>query len=245
MDPDGYFICATPRTGSSLLCGLLGSTGVAGRPESYFRSEDEAMWARQWGIAMSNGTVDYQAFVGRAIIAGSTDNGVFAARLMWGTLPEIINQLRTARPDGSRLGDLQVLRETFGPLRFVYLQRRDRLAQAVSWSRAEQTDVWYQALDGDRPSAKAEPTFDRSQIEHLLAVIDEHNRAWQEWFARTGVVPHAVHYEDLDRDPAGTTRGVLASLGLDDAGGAQPQVRHRRLADRLNTAWMDRYRSRS
>jgi LPS sulfotransferase NodH len=43
---DSYLICATtPRTGSSLLCGLLDSTGIAGHPESYFRRQDEREWA--------------------------------------------------------------------------------------------------------------------------------------------------------------------------------------------------------
>ena len=39
---DSYLIRATPRTGSTLLCGLLASTGVTGRPESFFRSQGPA-----------------------------------------------------------------------------------------------------------------------------------------------------------------------------------------------------------
>jgi trehalose 2-sulfotransferase len=50
MRADAYLICATPRTGSSLLCGLLESAGVAGHPESYFRQPDEQSWAERWGI---------------------------------------------------------------------------------------------------------------------------------------------------------------------------------------------------
>jgi trehalose 2-sulfotransferase len=42
---DSYFVCGTPRTGSSLLLGLLESTGVAGRPQAYFREPDEPLWA--------------------------------------------------------------------------------------------------------------------------------------------------------------------------------------------------------
>jgi len=34
---NAYLICGTPRTGSTLLCDLLRATGIAGRPESYFR----------------------------------------------------------------------------------------------------------------------------------------------------------------------------------------------------------------
>jgi LPS sulfotransferase NodH len=33
-------VCATPRSGSTLLCALLTGTGVAGRPEEYF----ECLW---------------------------------------------------------------------------------------------------------------------------------------------------------------------------------------------------------
>jgi LPS sulfotransferase NodH len=61
---NSYLICATPRTGSSLLCGLLESTGVAGHPESYFRQPDEQAWAAQWGIAsQSNGAFSYSDYV--------------------------------------------------------------------------------------------------------------------------------------------------------------------------------------
>ena len=31
-----YLVCATERSGSTLLCELLAGTGVAGRPEEFF-----------------------------------------------------------------------------------------------------------------------------------------------------------------------------------------------------------------
>src|SRR4051794_22395246 len=37
--PDrSYLVCATPRSGSTLLCRALAQTGVAGRPEEYFEA---------------------------------------------------------------------------------------------------------------------------------------------------------------------------------------------------------------
>src|SRR3954469_3299609 len=33
-----YLVCATPRSGSTLLCRALAQTGVAGRPEEYFEA---------------------------------------------------------------------------------------------------------------------------------------------------------------------------------------------------------------
>src|ERR1700761_3463744 len=39
MTPDrSYIVCATPRSGSTLVCHALGETGVAGRPEEYFEA---------------------------------------------------------------------------------------------------------------------------------------------------------------------------------------------------------------
>lgn len=63
-DPDAYLLCGTPRTGSTLLCSLLSSTGVLGHPESYFREPDEAVWARRFGLETDGSRVhDYNAFV--------------------------------------------------------------------------------------------------------------------------------------------------------------------------------------
>ena len=80
---DSYFVCGTPRTGSSLLLGLLESTGVAGRPQAYFREPDEPLWADRWQVPRSaDGGFDYADSVRAALAAGRTGNGVFGAKLM-------------------------------------------------------------------------------------------------------------------------------------------------------------------
>ena len=39
MKPNrSYLVCATPRSGSTLVCHALEETGVAGRPEEYFEA---------------------------------------------------------------------------------------------------------------------------------------------------------------------------------------------------------------
>src|SRR5580658_3106125 len=48
-----YLICTTPRTGSTLLCDALASTGISGRPDEYLaaaRSRRETFWMRRFGI---------------------------------------------------------------------------------------------------------------------------------------------------------------------------------------------------
>jgi LPS sulfotransferase NodH len=238
---DAYFIGATPRTGSSLLCGLLASTGVAGRPESYFRAADIGTWATAWGVADERGDVDFGEFVRRARLVGATDNGVFACRVMWGTLEEVIDRLRAT--SSCDRDDLDILRRTFGEVRFVYLFREDVLAQAVSWARAEQTDVWHASIGGGRVHARAAPSYDRAQIDALISTIAAHNQAWRDWFASVGVRPQVVRYETLQQDPIATASAVVAALGLELDPLTPIEVRHRRLRDQITDDWIARYRA--
>ena len=138
---------------------------------------------------------------------------------------------------------LDLLNRAFGQIRFVYLQREDVLAQAVSWLRAEQTNVWHEVDQSKSPQPKQEPFFDFDQIHRLIQVINEHNAAWREWFASVGAQPHVVQYEGLDNDPINVTRQLLDWLGIELPPDREVVVRHRRLADELNTRWIDQYRA--
>jgi trehalose 2-sulfotransferase len=238
---DSYLICATPRTGSSLLCGLLESTGVAGHPESYFRQPDEQAWATRWGIAgPSEDGFSHGDYVRAALAAGRTENGIFAGRIMWGTLDEVVGKLATVYPDLAGR-DVELLRRAFGDTRYVYLRRADVVAQAVSWLRAEQTSAWFETVQAAHKLPEQEPHFDFDQIHGLISLISEHNAGWQEWFALTGIHPYPVLYEELAAGPVAVTRGILDFLGIELPAGQDIVAQHRRLADALNTRWIDRY----
>lgn len=238
---DSYLICATPRTGSSLLCGLLDSTGVAGHPESWFRRQGEREWAARWGIASpSDGTFGYADYFRAAIAAGRTANGVFAARIMWGTMEEVTANLASVYPE--RAGsDPGLLSAAFGRTRFVCLRRGDVVAQAVSLLRAEQTGVWSPTAR-ERQEPEGKPSFDFGQVRERVRLIEDHNAAWDEWFASAGIQPYPVQYEDLDADPVRIARSVLGFLGLGLPADREIAVRHRRLADEVNARWIESYR---
>jgi LPS sulfotransferase NodH len=223
---------------------------VAGRPESYFRQPDEESWADRWRLDRSaDGSFRYDDYVGAAIAHGTTANAVFGARIMWGTLDEVVDKLAPTFADADRPGsDLELLQRVFGRVRFVFLRRADVIAQAVSWCRAEQTNVWFERTDrpwpaSQPPAPETEPRFDLDGIHQLVLTIDEHNAAWQRWFESQGIAPHPVLYEDLDADPVGATREVLTFLGLEPSPGVRIEPRHRRLADERNAEWIERYRA--
>ncbi len=240
---DSYLICATPRTGSTLLCAMLESTGVAGQPESYFRKQDEAEWALGWGLERSSeGHFLFADYLRSAITAGRSKNGVFAARIMWETLEEVANNLVKLYPSAAG-NDLDLLNRAFGHTRFIYLQRTDVIAQAVSLLRAVQTDVWHVTDDSKAAHSRTEPEYDFDLINGYVRELKAHNRAWKSWFGKTGIEPHSIRYEDLEKDPVGVTSQVLNFLGLEPLKAHHSEASNRRLADSLNREWMERYRS--
>ncbi len=233
--PRSYVLCGTPRTGSTLLCSLLYSTGVLGRPESYFREPDEIAWATRFGLATEGGHVrDYRAFVNAALSVGTSSNGVFGVRIMWGSLERVMEGLGQV-PGKS---DLLILEEALGPLTFVHLRREDIAAQAVSWCRAEQTGYWQQ---GDVVSQ--EPHQDIAQMRLLMETIREHDAAWQAWFGAQRVEPHTVTYEQLVGDRRRVIQGIAAKLAVELPSGWRPQSPHRMQAGELNRAWADALRT--
>ncbi len=227
--PTGYLLCGTPRTGSTLLCSLLSSTGVLGRPESYFREPDEGTWARRFDLPVSGERVrDYRAFVHAVRAASTTDNGIFAARVMWGS----IERLRDGLDKPSDQSDLAVLEGAFGRLLFVHLAREDVVAQAVSWTRAEQTGYWQR---GD--TALRSPAPDLGRMTDLVATIREHNTSWRAWFASNGIQPHHLTYEDLVGEPRTAVEDIATRLRVALPATWQPASPHRQQADRINAEW--------
>ncbi|WP_088289414.1 Stf0 family sulfotransferase [Kineosporia sp. A_224] len=234
-EPSGYLLCGTPRTGSTLLCSLLRSTGVLGRPESYFREPDEAAWARRLGVGVAaERAADYPSYVRAVRAAATTGNGVFAARVMWGSLDRVVHGL------GGQPGDheIRALEGALGPLVFVHLRRLDVVAQAVSWCRAEQTGYWQ---DGD--SALREPYEDAHLLRRLHDTVLAHEAAWSSWFDRHALRPLEVSYEEIVAEPGDVVRRIAEHVGVVIPSTWQPVLEHRRQADSLDDLWRAAMRS--
>ena len=236
---DSYLICATPRTGSTLLCGLLSSSGVAGRPASYFNRRGLHRYADDWRIPRPrDGRID-ERYVRAALAAGRTSNGVFGGRIMAETLPELIDDLGAADPQAAT--DLELLSTYFGRLGFVHLRRRDVVAQAVSWAKSLQTHFWHPG-EAVEPGG-TEPHYDADLIGRLVGTIQKFEADWTSWFSDHSIVPHEVSYEELAADPLGTAREVLDHLGLGVPSERHLVVGHRRQADGVNADWVAKFRA--
>ena len=222
-------VCALPRTGSSLVGYLLGQNGL-GRPAEWFWRDDVARNKQAWGISR------FDAYLARVLEEGTSQTGIFAVKLMWGYLHEVLFELRrlarTYEPD-----DVSVLRSFFGEPRFVWVRRRDAVAQAVSWAKAVQTGQW--AAD---QAATGEAAFDFEQIDALYQVARIHDAAWSRWFAAQSLEPFELLYEDLCREPEQVTRRMLVYLAYEGEAELEPPAFMQRQGDELNEEWAARYR---
>ncbi len=214
-----YAVCALPRSGSSLLCELLFTTGLAGAPAEYFDHTLMRRFRERWGVTTFD---DYV----RALLARKTGpNGVFGFKAHF-------FQLAEAFPDDR-------VHEAFPSLQLVYIGRRDRLRQAISLARALQSGKWASDHDVRR---KRPVVFDRAQIDRLLARIAERERRWEQFFEQSGSAPLRVDYEDLIEAPDEIVLAVLRHIGAETAGPITigPSTL-RRQADEETEAWVSRY----
>ncbi|WP_449339497.1 Stf0 family sulfotransferase [Streptomyces chartreusis] len=94
-----YFICATPRTGSSLLLGCWSRLGsLAGRRRISVRLTSRCGLTGGRSRALIRAVSSYVDYVQAALAAGRTENCVFGAKLMWGTLDEVVAKLGEVYP---------------------------------------------------------------------------------------------------------------------------------------------------
>jgi trehalose 2-sulfotransferase len=214
-----------------LLAGLLESTNVAGHPHEYFWRGTEDANRRNWNVS------SFSEYLTRVKEVGTSENGLFAAKLMWGYMPEFLDNLRSLT--GKTVGSDRVLIEQFFPQpRFVFVWREDVVAQAVSWAKATQTGRWHH---WDALTDEVEPLFDFDQIDALAREATMHNAAWRRWFSENGIDAFHVRHEDLVKDMDGVTRGVLAFLGIDLPTGSVVAARTVRAGDARNKEWIARY----
>jgi LPS sulfotransferase NodH len=243
---DGYIICATPRSGSTLLCDLLASTKVAGNPDSYFMSDMDPRWAAQLGLPLRGTMSDADhsaAYLAAAVKAGRGGTPMFGLRLMRANLDDLCAMIDRRFPQLP--SDKARLERAFGNVLYIHLAREDKLAQAVSLVKAEQTGLWHVAPDGaeiERLAPPKDPEYDFGRIARALARLEQQDAAWVAWFDRQGIQPLRIGYERLSADPAAALTQVCTALGVPapDPGTVRPGVA--KLSDATSAAWMRRYR---
>ncbi|GAC1614283.1 MAG: hypothetical protein NVS4B7_06270 [Ktedonobacteraceae bacterium] len=162
-----YLICATPRSGSTLLCEALTSTSLAGYPKEYFEALKNTGLPRRPGEYFENseakdicdlsgqlstldavsvhptftGDLSYADYLMQVLEEGTTPNGVFGAKMMWSYFDDFISNVRQI-PNYSDMATSDLVSTLFPDLHYIWITRQDKVRQAVSLWKAIQTYTW-------------------------------------------------------------------------------------------------------
>jgi trehalose 2-sulfotransferase len=277
-----YLVCATPRSGSTLVCHALEETGVAGRPEEYFEAlrhsgrprrpeeyfhgaEDPSIRDHLGERGIANdppprsplwSRAAYDRYLEWAFETGTTPNGVFGAKLMWGYFEDFVSLLRNI-PRHREVPLADLLPAVFPELVFVRVVRANKLRQAVSLWKAVQTATWRENQanaeatsveeDGSPPyknfieEHRPQLRFHYRAIDHLLNQIIVEEASWDAFFEHSGIKPILVLYENFEADYEASTMHLLERLDLSPPEGFEFEPRMKRQSDGVNDDWAERY----
>jgi trehalose 2-sulfotransferase len=230
-----YTIWFSQRTGSTLLCRALESTGVAGRPGEHVEATIEQLYARH----NARTPAELRSCVWNV---ASTSNGVLG--LKYGMTERSFSAVLEAfgeigGHDGTRPG---IWANTFPNGRHIFMTRRNKIRLAVSWWKAIQTQEWHR-LRGVRPQAvDIADRYMPDAIDHLVAESVMREAAIQEFFAEGGIVPLTVTYEDFVSKYEDTVFDILGWLGLDTATATIAPPAYEQLSDAVSEDWVQRFR---
>src|SRR4051794_21434727 len=169
-----YIVASTQRSGTHLLCSILGSTGIAGCPEEFFLSKPGETWEKRWNSPSRD------AYIDRVLQANTGPNGVFGAVVMWSYFERMLEMLQELR-EHKKSTAAELLAELLNRPKYIWLRRKNRVEQAVSWAMACQSGIWAQRV-GVTPQTDAAPKFDFKVIDEWCNRIATHEASWENYF---------------------------------------------------------------
>ncbi len=229
-----YLLASAPRAGSTHFSHVLWRTGCLGAPLEYLNFEPLG----PYGFAAASPSLQQQLW--RSVLRRRcSPNGVFGLK----AFPAQFEQLQQMNPP--LLEDvLATVLPRDRPRRIVYLRRRDRVAQAVSYARASLSGVWRKEQEGAGP---APIEYSQEALESAEQGIVFQEGVWERMFSDLRIEPLRVWHEDVLANAEAAARQVADYVGVTIEPQAAVQVPEIEKQSRGDAqAWIARYaRSRA
>ena len=160
---------------------------------------------------------------------------------MWNYFQPVVAALR-ALPGNQNLSPHALLEALFPNLHYIWMVRRGKVAQAVSWAIAAQTGI-YAAWQADVQPPLQEPVYDYEQIDLLYRLVLEGEAGWHAFFESHSISPLTIVYEDLVEAYEWTALQVLDFLAVANPGDLVfGQRKLKKQSTKINAAWAHTYR---
>lgn len=232
-----YTIWFSQRTGSTLLCKALESTGIAGKPRELFNTPPDLLNAYH--------QKDYSDLQEYLWELGSTPNGIFGMKHSYceprfGDLIETLKKLPACK--SGEVNRTKIWEQVFPNHRHIFMTRRNKIQLAVSWWRAIQSEEWHLAPNELHKPVDLSNAYSFDAINHLYNECSMREAGIQEFFAEGGISPLNIFYEDFVQRYEQTVRTILDYLELDSSSVTIASPALGKTADTINEEWIQRFR---
>lgn len=237
-----YTIWFSQRNGSTLLCEGLKSTGIAGKPAELLELPPDTSLLDYYQVP------HYAALQDKLWQLGITPNGVFGikANAPRKEKDPITEQL--ARIPGLEEAapiHYAVWENAFPNVKHIFLTRRNKIRQAVSWWKAIVTQQWHLGKGEHRNTnnKQLDQHYNFEAIRHLLLEISLRESKIQAFLEEGNIVPLTLVYEDFIKQYQQTIHQVIAFLGIAQTEYSINEPHYEQLADELSDEWVERFRA--
>jgi LPS sulfotransferase NodH len=212
------FTCFTNRCGSAYLGDILTSTGWFAQAGEDFNAGNVLPYCQQHDVRSFR---EYFQHVARR----DAKNGIYSVKAG----PEQIMLL-------TETGILDQIVERSD---FLFMNRVDKLAQAISLTIAQQNNRWAWDSPVDFPDEML--AYSSERITYQLCYITLLNMSFEQFFGLNGIVPVTVEYERLVAAPQQELDAIARRLGLPWLRMDPSRLRYRRQANEINRGWRSRF----
>lgn len=205
-----YLVCSSARSGSTWLCEELSWRGL-GDPLEYLNPAYVKFLAWRWGCAT---LAQYRLMLWRT---RTTAQGCFGMKILAMHFFDLIEEFFVPLVDGEPPSAPDERRRLYvekilPACSYVWLRRRDKVRQAVSWWVADETQVWMQTAPEDRRGLDR-ITFDAGAIDRKRQTCEQEDQQWGRFFEYNAIEPFEIVYEDLEQEPARLLASLATHLG--------------------------------
>lgn len=238
-----YTIFFSQRNGSSLLCEALKSTGVAGNPGELFHISENQSLKQHYNAK------NYEELRDKIWQAGSNESGVHGIKVN-APKPQndsIINELKNISGiQKQNPSNYEVWENIFPNNKYIFLTRRNKVRQAVSWWKAIVSTEWHRKT-GEKAiyNDVIRDKYDFDALTHLLKETVFRECKIQDFFKEGNLTPLTIVYEDFINNYESTIKKVIEFIGIEKSNYSIAPPYYEKLADDLSDEWVERFRKES
>ena len=189
-----YIVCSTARSGTNFFRHILHSHNLGHPYEWNFRRKP----------------IETEVDLYKPTLKAGWTVPVWSRTMWHGLLLVFVERCREIKGLPTGLSDRAVLEATFPEIRFIYLYRENTVRQAISYLKAQQSNIW--SMKKTDVSDFDEYIYDPLKIETHIRMLKKESALWEQWFRNQQITPLRVTYEECVSQPIGVLKSCAEFL---------------------------------